>query len=455
VILKKHLSRRTLLRGAGAAIGLPFLDAMAPAFAGSTDGKGRLKNRLAVVYVPNGIVMKYWTPAESGSAFPLLRILEPLTPFRDDFMMITGLDQNGGRSLGDGPGDHARAAASYLTGVHPKKTAGADIRNGVSFDQIAARTVGKDSRFASLELGCEQTGFVGNCDSGYSCAYTNNLSWRSETVPLPPDVNPRQVFERLFGVEDGPMDPAARAKRRLYERSILDLAQDDTRRLRRDLGPTDSRKLDEYLSSVRDIEKRITDAERASQDGAAKEFDPHIEKPSGVPVKFEEHSRLLFDLMTVAFQADLTRVCTFMLGREGSNRTYREIGIPEAHHGLTHHKGDEEKIEKIARINQHHMQQFAYFLGKLKSIQDGDGTLLDHSIVLYGGGISDGNRHDHGNLPALLAGRGSGTLRPGRHVVYDKGTPMANLFLSLLDRMDVHPESVGDSSGKLEHLSDL
>jgi hypothetical protein len=455
MILNRHLSRRTLLRGVGATIGLPFLDAMTPAFAGSTAGKLLPKNRLAVVYVPNGIVMKYWTPEAAGPGFPLLRILEPLAPFRDDFMMITGLDQNCGRSLGDGPGDHARAAASYLTGVHPKKTAGADIHNGVSFDQIAARTVGKDNRFASLELGCEQTGFVGNCDSGYSCAYTNNLSWRSETVPLPPDVNPRQVFERLFGAQDGPMDPASQAKRRLYERSILDLAQDDTRRLRRDLGPTDSRKLDEYLYSVRDIEKRISDAERASREGTTKEIDPTIEKPSGVPVEFAEHSRLLFDLMTVAFQADLTRVATFMLGREGSNRTYREIGIPEAHHGLTHHKGDEEKIEKIARINQHHMQQFAYFLGKLKSIQDGDGTLLDHSMVLYGGGISDGNRHDHGNLPALVAGKASGTLRPGRHLVYDKGTPMANLYLSMLDRMDVHPESVGDSNGKLEHLSDL
>ena len=455
MILKKHLSRRTLLRGVGATIGLPFLDAMTPAFAGATNGKLQPRNRLAVVYVPNGIVMKYWTPEETGQGFPLRKILEPLARFRDDVMMITGLDQNCGRALGDGPGDHARAAASYLTGVHPKKTAGADIRSGISFDQIAARTVGKDKRFASLELGCEQTGFVGNCDSGYSCAYTNNLSWRSETVPLPPDVNPRQVFERLFGAQDGPMDPASQARRRLYDRSILDLAQDDTKRLRRDLGPTDSRKLDEYLYSVRDIEKRVADAERASQDGTAKEIDINIEKPSGVPVEFSEHSHLLFDLLTVAFQADLTRVSTFMLGREGSNRTYREIGIPDAHHGLTHHKGDEEKIEKIARINRHHIEQFAYFLGKLQSIQDGDGTLLDHSLVLYGGGISDGNRHDHGNLPALLAGRGSGTLRPGRHLVYPKGTPMANLFLSLLDRMDVHPESVGDSNGKLEHLSDL
>ncbi len=455
MITKKHVSRRALLRGAGAAVGLPFLDAMVPAFAGSKAASLQSKNRLAVVYVPNGIVMKYWTPAETGANFPLLRILEPLAPFRDDFTMITGLDQNCGRALGDGPGDHARAAASYLTGVHPKKTAGADIRNGVSFDQIAASAAGKETRFASLELGCEQTGFVGNCDSGYSCAYTNNLSWRSETSPLPPAVSPRQVFERLFGVQEGPIDPASQAKRRLYEQSILDLAQDDARRLRRELGPTDGRKLDEYLFSVRDIEKRIQDAERASREGKTKEIDINIEKPFGTPVEFAEHSRLHFDLMAVAFQADLTRVSTFMLGREGSNRTYREIDVPDAHHGLTHHKGDEEKIEKIAQINVHHMQQFAYFLGKLKSIQDGDGSLLDHCIALYGSGISDGNRHDHGNLPALIAGRASGTLKTGRHVVVPKGTPMANLYLSLLDRMDVHPESVGDSSGKLEHLADL
>jgi hypothetical protein len=455
MITKKHLSRRTLLRGAGAVIGLPFLDAMVPALAGPATGKLQPKNRLAVVYIPNGIVMKYWTPAEAGAGFPLLRILEPLAPFREDFMMITGLTQNCGRALGDGPGDHARAAGSYLTGVHPKKTAGADIRNGISFDQIAAKEVGKSSRFASLELGCEQTGFVGNCDSGYSCAYTNNLSWRSETAPLPPAVDPRHVFERLFGSQEGPMDPASQAKRRLYQRSILDLAQEDTKRIQGNLGSTDKRKLDEYLFSVRDIEKRIEDAERASGEGTAKDVAIDLEKPSGVPVDFSEHSRLLFDLMTVAFQADLTRVSTFMLGREGSNRTYREIGIPDAHHGMTHHKGDVEKIEKIAQINRYHVEQFAYFLGKLQSIQDGDGTLLDHSMILYGGGISDGNRHDHGNLPALVAGRASGTLKPGRHLVFPKDTPMANLFLSMLDRMDVHSESVGDSNGTLEHLSDL
>jgi uncharacterized protein DUF1552 len=454
MITKRHLSRRSLLRGAGAVIGLPFLDAMTPAFAGSKSATLKAKTRLAVVYVPNGIIMKYWTPSTTGAGFELPRILSPLAEFRNDFMLLSGLAQNGGRALLDGPGDHARAAANYLTGAHPKKTAGADIRNGISFDQIAAQSVGKENKFASLELGCEQTGFVGNCDSGYSCAYSNNLSWRSETAPLPPAVNPRLVFERLFGVQEGPMDAASQAKRRLYTKSILDLAQEDTRRLRGDLGPTDRRKLDEYLYSVRDIERRIADAERAAREGGA-ETAVNIEKPSGVPVEFAEHARLQFDLMTVAFQADLTRVSTLMLAREGSNRTYREIGISDAHHGMTHHKGDAEKIEKISRINEHHVQQFAYFLGKLKSIEDGDGTLLDHSMILYGSGISDGNRHDHHDLPTLLAGRAGGAFKPGRHLVYQRETPLANLFMTMLDRMDVHPEFIGDSTGKLEHLSDL
>ncbi|MEO7653265.1 MAG: DUF1552 domain-containing protein [Bryobacteraceae bacterium] len=454
-MFRKHLSRRTLLRGAGTALALPFLDAMVPAFAGPARTRPQSRTRLAVVYVPNGVVMKHWTPAAAGADFALPRILQPLAPFRQDVIVLTGLAQNCGRSLGDGPGDHARAAASYLTGVHPKKTAGADIRNGISFDQIAAQSVGKASRFASLELGCEQTGFVGNCDSGYSCAYSNNLSWRSETAPLPPAVNPRLIFERLFGSQDGPMDPASRAKRRLYTDSILDLAQEDTRSIRRELGPTDQRKLDEYLFSVRDIERRIADAERAERERGTSEAPVNMEKPAGVPADFAEHARLMFDLMTAAFQADLTRIATIMLGREGSNRTYREIGIPEAHHGMTHHKGDEDKIEKITRVNEYHATQLAYFLGRLKSIPDGEGTLLDHSMILYGGGIGDGNRHDHHDLPALVAGHGAGTLSPGRHLIYPKETPMANLYVSLLERMDARQESVGDSSGKLEHLSEL
>ncbi len=289
MITRKHLSRRTLLRGLGAAVGLPALDAMIPAFAAPATGT-KAKVRMAVVYVPNGIVMKRWTPEQSGAAYELPAILEPLAEYRKDFLLLSGLAQNNGRALGDGPGDHARAAASYLTGVHCRKTAGADIRNGISFDQIAAQTAGKQTKFASLELGCERTGIVGNCDSGYSCAYSNNLSWRSDTTPLPPEVNPRMVFERLFGAEEGPMDPASRAKRRLYNKSILDMVQEDTLRLRMDLGATDRRKLDEYLAAVREIEKRIEASEKASREGGP-EFAPSIEKPAGVPPGFSEHAR--------------------------------------------------------------------------------------------------------------------------------------------------------------------
>ncbi len=443
IVTGKHLSRRTLLRGAGAAIGLPFLDAMVPALAAPSKSRGAGAVRLAVLYVPNGIVMNGWTPAAEGREFELRRAAEPLAPFKDSLLMISGLAHNNGRALADGPGDHARAAASYLTGVHPRKTAGADIRNGISFDQIAANHVGKAVRFPSLELGLEKTGSVGNCDSGYSCAYTNNLAWRNDTAPLPPEASPRMVFERLFGAAEGPMDPASQEKRRLYSKSILDLAREDTARLRGGLGPTDRRKLDEYLYSVREIEKRIESAART-------EAPAGLEKPSGVPVDYAEHARLVFDLVTAAFQADLTRVVTVMMGREGSNRTYREIGVSDAHHGLTHHKGDPEKIEKIARINRYHVEQFAYLLGKLRASADGDANLLDRSMILYGSGISDGNRHDHHDLPAVVAGSANGALVTGRHLRYPQETPATNLFLSMLHRMGVPAESIGDSSGKLE-----
>jgi len=398
---------------------------------------------MAVVYVPNGIVMDGWTPASEGAGYTLPPILEPLAPHRGSILLLSGLAQKNGLALGDGPGDHARAAGSYLTGVHPKKTAGADIKNGISFDQIAAQHLASKTRFASLELGCEKTVMAGNCDSGYSCAYTNNLAWRSETAPLPPEANPRLVFERLFGAADGPTDPASRARRKLYDQSILDLVREDAARLRTGLGRTDQRKLDEYLHSVREIERRIQSAENA-------EADPTIGKPSGIPVDYAEHARLMFDLAAAAFQTGLSRVVTIMMGREGSNRTYREIGVPEAHHGLTHHKGDSDKIARIAKINRYHVEQLAYFLGRLKSIDDGGASLLDRSMVLYGSGISDGNRHQHDDLPTLIAGGANGQVRGGRHAVYPKGTPATNLFLSMLHRMGVPAETVGDSTGKLE-----
>ena len=405
---------------------------------------------MAFSYVPNGIIMEDWTPAAAGALKALPTILEPISEFRDDVMLLSGLTHNNGRALGDGPGDHARAAASFLTGVHPKKTDGADIRNGISVDQVAAELVGGRTRFASIELGVEHGRLAGNCDSGYSCAYSNSISWRSETTPMPPEVNPRLVFERLFGRPGDSDDPVARAKRKRYEKSILDFVQQDTRKLQSELGPTDRRKLDEYLTGVREIEKRIEAGE-----ASAAQTTPSMDRPSGVPVDYAEHAKLMFDLQVVAFQTDQTRIATFMLAREGSNRTYREIGVPGGHHGLTHHRNDEEKIRKISKINRYHMELFSYFLKRLDSIQEGDGTLLDHSMVLYGSGLADGNKHTHHDLPVLVAGRAAGGLHPGRHMRYDTETPMANLYLTLLDRMGVHPEVIGDSNGRLEHLTDI
>ena len=444
------LPRRTVLRGLGASLALPFLDAMVPVLARTPVAP----TRMAFVYVPNGIVMKDWTPALPTGAVTaplpteLPRILEPLAAHRQDLSVLSGLTHNGGRALGDGPGDHARAGASFLTGVHPRKTAGADIQAGVSADQIAAQQIGDQTRFASLELGCERGLLGGNCDSGYSCAYSNSISWRTPSAPLPMETRPRAAFDRLFGAEDLEPDPVVRARQRTYRRSVLDIVLDDAHQLQRELGRTDRRKLDEYLFSVRDVEKRIVRTETEAATAP-----PDVERPApGTPSDFAQHSRLMFDLMTLAFRADLTRVVTFMFATELSNRVYREIGVSEAHHGLTHHRGDPEKIEKVARINRFHAEQFAYFLEQAHSTEDGDGSLLDHAMIVYGGGISDGNRHEHHDLPVVLAGRGSGGFTPGRHVLYPTETPMANLLVTMLDAMGVRVDTLGDSTGPLEHL---
>lgn len=444
---RKQLPRRTFLKGVGAAVALPLMDAMIPAFA-LPGSRPKVPCRMLIVYVPNGIDMRYWTPSTGGSKYELTRLLEPLAAYREDMLVMSGLTHNNGRALGDGPGDHARAAASFLTGVHPKKTAGADIKNGISVDQVAAGKIGKETRLPSLELGCEDGRQVGSCDSGYSCAYSYSISWSSETTPLPPEVNPRLAFERLFGSSEPGEGPAARAKRNRYNRSILDYVLDDTHQLQGVLGPTDRRKLDEYLTAVREIEQRIEAAERNP-----KEVAPSIEKPAGIPIEFAEHVRLMFDLMVIAVQADLTRVVTFMVGREGSTRTYRDIGISEAHHPLTHHRNDPEMMEKVARINRYHVEHFAYFLGRMKAIAEGEGRLLDNSMVIYGSGLSDGNKHWHHDLPVLLVGRGAGTVHPGRYLRYPKDTPMSNLFLSMLDRMGVPAETLGDSNSQLQELS--
>jgi hypothetical protein len=441
----------------GATVALPFLDAMVPALARAAATKPPC--RMVFVYVPNGIVMDHWTPPlpaspEPVSALPetLPRVLEPLARHRSNLTMLSGLTQNGGRALGDGPGDHGRAGASYLTSVHPKKTFGKDIQTGVSVDQIAAQKVGAQTRFASLELGCEEGIQGGNCDNGYSCAYSNSLSWRTPSTPNPPEVRPRAVFERLFGSAEIERDPAKRRRSQQQDRSVLDFVLEEANRLKGALGGSDRRKLDEYLFAIRDIETRIT---RSEQDEARIDT-PSLQLPPSIPADFSEHARLMFDLAALAFQTDSTRVVTIMLALEQSNRPYREIGVTEAHHGLTHHRGDPEKIEKIIRINQYHAAQFAYFLDKLASAPEAGGTLLDHAMITYGSGLADGNRHEHHNLPTLLAGRACGSLLPGGRLLrYAPETPMANLHVAMLDKIGVNMESLGDSTGRLGYLSNL
>ena len=447
-LTRKHLHRRTFLRGMGAAVALPVLDAMTPAFA-APRRLGNAPVRLAFTYVPNGITMTDWTPKGEGAAFEYSRVMKPLEPFRKDTVVLSGLAQRNGMALGDGPGDHARAAASYLTGVHPRKTAGADIQNGISVDQVAAQQIGSATRFASLELGCDDSRTVGNCDSGYSCAYTNSLAWRGPSTPMPPETNPRLVFERLFGDIDTSLTPEARARRLMHRRSILDLVRERTTELSADLGPSDRRKLDEYLASIREIERRI---ERAEADLTG--LNPTIDKPSGIPVLYAEYVNLMFDLQLIAFQTDMTRIITLMMGREGSMRTYPEIGVPDPHHPLTHHRGNADWIERVTKVNTLHMELFAGFIKKVQETPDGDGSLLDHTMIVYGSGLSDGNRHTHEDLPVLIVG-GGGNFKRGTHIVYAKGTPMNNLFLTLLDRVGVREDKIGDSTGRIEHLTDL
>jgi hypothetical protein len=426
IITRKHLSRRTFLRGAGALIGLPLLDAMVPALGWANGADGLRPTRLAFVYVPNGMVMRNWTPATAGKDFEFTPILKPLEPFREHTLIVSGLMSHNANALGDGPGDHARAAASFLTGAHPRES-GSDIHAGVSADQIAARSIGTQTRLPSLEVGLEDTRMVGLCDAKYSCAYTSSISWRTPTMPLPPLTNPRHVFERLFGDAHPNIDRATAARRARYRRSILDGAIEQTRALNAGLGADDRRKIEEYLSSIREIEASIQRFEQA-----APTVPPGIERPAGIPADYAEHARLMFDLQALAFQADLTRVITMMIGRESSIRSYDQIGIPESHHQLSHHRNDPAT------------------LAKLRATRDGDGSLLDHSVIVYGGGIADSNRHTHERLPVLVVGKGNGRLNTGRHVDLRADTPVTNLHLAMLDRCGVRAERLGDSTGVLE-----
>ena len=442
------LSRRTLLRGIGTTLALPWLEAMGP-LTGWADGNTPVTqaapNRMAFLYVPNGINMADWKPAAEGELpAELPSILQPLATHRGDFSILTGLTADKARANGDGGGDHARALSAFLTGTQPRKTDGTDIRAGISVDQVAAARLGDRTRLASLEIGTEAGSMAGNCDSGYSCVYSSTMAWRSATQPLPKEVNPKLVFDRLFG--SGSREE--RQRRDARRKSVLDLVRNDFADLNGSLGRGDQQKLDEYFSAVRDLERRIERAahlpEPTVPEGAT--------QPAGVPGSYEEHIRLMADLMVLAFQTDSTRVCTFVLANEGSGKPYPFIGVSEGHHDLSHHGNNAEKKEKIAKINRFHATQLAYLLDRMKSVKEGDGTLLDHCMLAYGSGNSDGNAHNHDDLPILLAGRGCGTLHPGRHTVFPKETPLNNLWLSFLNRMEISVQQLGDSTGELKSI---
>jgi hypothetical protein len=446
IITKKSLARRTFLRGAGATLALPLLDSMIPALGVASAAKPVV--RLGFVYHPVGMIQKNWIPATVGTDFEITPTMKALEPFRENMVVLTGLAQVQGRALGDGAGDHAREGATWLTGVHPKKTEGVGIHAGISADQIAARELGKNTQLASLELGLESPSLAGGCDSGYSCAYTNTVSWRSATTPLPVEVNPRTVFERLFGDGEN-TDPAARIAMLKEQRSILDYVSGSIDRLETKLGKSDQHKLGEYLEAIRDIERRI---QKAEEQNAGMKL-PIMERPSSVPEVFLDHAKLMMDLQVIAFQTDMTRVISFMLGRAGSNRPYREIGVTDGHHSITHHQNDPVKIANVAKIDAYLVQTFAYFLEKLKATPDGDGNLLDHSLILYGSGLGDANVHTHHELPTAVLGGGAGQLKGGRHLNYAKDTPLNNLLVSLLYKAGVRTDNFGDATGQLEHLS--
>jgi Protein of unknown function (DUF1552) len=448
IAMKKAISRRTVLRGMGTAVALPLLDAMVPALTAQVKTPARAVRRLGVVYHPNGVIYENWLPKGIGRDFTLSRTLAPLAPFRDQLIVVTGLSSHQAEALGDGGGDHSRASGSYLTGVHVKKS-DSIVENGISMDQIAARTFEKETQLSSLQLTADDNSLVGSCDVGYSCAYSSTLSWRTPTLPLMAENNPRVVFERLFGSSDS-TDARVRESRLRQDRSILDSVTSRVKQLQQKLGPTDNTKLSDYLESLRDTERRIQKAEeQRTKQG------PDVEQPSGVPDGFEPHVQLLYDLQVLAYQSDLTRVITFMYGREQTGRTYPQIGISEPHHPLTHHQNDAEKMEKCTQIQLYHVALFAAYLEKLRATPDGDGSLLDHLMLLYGGGISNSDRHTHGPLPTLLVGGGAGAFKGGRHLVYPEDTPLTNLQLTLLDRLGVPAKSLGDSTGQFTELSAL
>ncbi|MCO8122100.1 DUF1552 domain-containing protein [Stieleria sp. TO1_6] len=447
-IHQSRLTRRTVLRGLGVSLALPALDSLLPKTTVAADLAAAAPQRMAFLFVPNGVHLPDWTPQRLGYGYDLPHILSPLSGVQQDVTVISGLTHDKGRANGDGAGDHARSASVFLTGAQPRKTDGSDIRSGVSVDQVAAQIAGHATRFASLELGCEPGRSAGNCDSGYSCAYSSNVSWASETMPVGKETNPRLVFERLFG--DSPQrgrDQNA-ARREELKKSILDFISDDARALQSKLGSQDRHKLGEFLNGVREVERRI----ERTDDGPQISIDVDYPLPKGTPEDYGEHIRLMCDMMVLAFQTDRTRIATCMLADAGSNRSYRHINVADGHHDLSHHRGSAEKHAKIREINRFHVAQLAYFIQKLKATKEGDGNLLDNSMICYGSAISDGDRHNNENLPVVLAGHAGGMIDAGRHVRVKSETPMCNLFLSMLERFGTPVDFVGDSTGRLSEL---
>jgi hypothetical protein len=443
------IPRRTVLKGLGAVMALPWLEAMGVQTswaAGNTPVKNAAPNRMAFLYVPNGVNMDGWrVGAEGALPSKLPPILAPLNNVRQDFSILTGLAADKARAHGDGGGDHARAMAAFLTGAQPRKTDGANIRAGISADQLAAARLGDRTRLASLEIGTEASKLAGGCDSGYSCIYQSNLAWRSATQPMPKEVNPKLIFERLFGAGSD----LERQRRDAARKSVLDAVREDYRELNVRLGADDQRKLDEYFTAVREMELRIAKSGAEGQ----KPLPVGALPPKGIPESYAEHLRLLADLIVLAFQTDTTRIATFVLANEGSNRAYPFIGVRDGHHSISHHGHDPVKLAKIQDINVFHSTQLAYLLERLKSVKEGDGNLLDHSMIVYGSGNGDGDRHNHDDLPILLAGKGCGTIKQGRHIVYSKEVPLNNLWVSMLNRMDIRDVQLGDSTGELKKLS--
>jgi hypothetical protein len=398
---------------------------------------------------PNGVNCPAWFPTTEGVDYELSKTLSPLAPIKQDLLVLSGLAHDKAKANGDGAGDHARSASTFLTGCQARKTDGKDIRSGVSIDQLAAEKLGAKTRLATLEIGTERGAMAGNCDSGYSCAYSSAVSWKTPTMPLPKEVNPRQIFARLFGDPSAIAAERDRAKQALYRKSVLDLVREDATALEKELGSADRRKLEEYQESIRSIERQIQAAE---SDNAAK-VPAGVEAPAdGIPSELPAYLRLLSDLVVLAFQTDTTRIATYMFANEGSNKTFPFIEVRDGHHSLSHHGGNKEKLDKIQKIDQFYVEMYGYLVGKLKSVKEGEGTLLDSCMVVYGSAIGDGNRHNHNELPVLFAGAAGGTVKTGRHVRYPKDTPMTNLFLSMLDRVGIPEERFADSTGRLKGL---